>query len=259
MLLIGYHSTCAYKLYCPITNNVKVNRYVIVKELEAWDLSNSQSNSSIVSTLEYDSDFEGDSASEGDSSYEGDYDSGGESESEDDSDTEGESDSKSYFDSEGEFDSKVVSESNGDFDSDGGPNSEFDHAFKGGHAYEGRASKGGASESGPSSEGELAQFQRPQRVRHIPKRHVDFKFLHDTKIDSEGEVIQSTVMMDFEPISINDALKKNVWVNAMQEELEDIKRNKTWELTALPQNKKAISVRCVFKIKMKPYGSVAKH
>lgn len=50
-------------------------------------------------------------------------------------------------------------------------------------------------------------------------------------------------MVDSEPISINEALKKKVWVNAMKEELKVIGRNKTWELVVLPHNKKTISVR----------------
>lgn len=50
------------------------------------------------------------------------------------------------------------------------------------------------------------------------------------------------MMMESEPISINEALKNKVWVNVIKEELEVIKRNKTW-LTILPQDKKAISVR----------------
>lgn len=32
MFLIGYHNTYAYKLYCPVTNKVEVNRDDIVKE-----------------------------------------------------------------------------------------------------------------------------------------------------------------------------------------------------------------------------------
>lgn len=32
MWLIGYHSTCTYKLYCPVTNKVEVSRDVIVNE-----------------------------------------------------------------------------------------------------------------------------------------------------------------------------------------------------------------------------------
>lgn len=45
----------------------------------------------------------------------------------------------------------------------------------------------------------------------------------------------------------------------MKEELEAIERNKTWELIVLPQNKKSINVRWVFKIKLKSDGSVSKH
>ena len=32
MLLVGYHNTSAYKLYCPFTNKVEVNIDVVVKE-----------------------------------------------------------------------------------------------------------------------------------------------------------------------------------------------------------------------------------
>jgi hypothetical protein len=45
----------------------------------------------------------------------------------------------------------------------------------------------------------------------------------------------------------------------MKEELEAIERNKTWKLTELPKKKKAISVRWVFKVKLKPDGSIGKH
>lgn len=38
-------------------------------------------------------------------------------------------------------------------------------------------------------------------------------------------------MVDSEPVSINEALKKKVWLKDMTEELEAIDRNKTWELT----------------------------
>lgn len=137
------------------------------------------------------------------SSHEGDSNSKGESEFEDDSNSEYDSDS------EGEYDPKG--------DSDGGSDFEGDPT-----------SKGGTSEGGSTSECEVAQFQRPQRLRQIPRRLVDFELLQDTEIDSEGEVIHSAMIVDFEPVSINEALKKKVWVNTMKEELEAIERNKTW-------------------------------
>lgn len=66
-------------------------------------------------------------------------------------------------------------------------------------------------------------------------------------------------MVDSEPVSINEAIKKKVWVNAMKEDIKAIERNKTWELTIPPQKKKGIRMRWIFKIKLKPDGSVAKH
>ncbi|XP_050918821.1 uncharacterized protein LOC127136281 [Lathyrus oleraceus] len=66
-------------------------------------------------------------------------------------------------------------------------------------------------------------------------------------------------MVDSEPVIINESLKKKVWVNSIKEELEAIEINKTCELTFLTQNKKAISVRKVFKIKPKPDSSISKH
>src|ERR1051325_5194932 len=67
------------------------------------------------------------------------------------------------------------------------------------------------------------------------------------------------MLVDSETMGIEEALKKKVCLDAMKEELEAIKRNKTWELTELPMEKKAINVRWVFKVKFKPDGSVGKH
>ena len=45
----------------------------------------------------------------------------------------------------------------------------------------------------------------------------------------------------------------------MKEELDAIERNKTWKLTELPKGKKTISVKWIFKQKLKPDGSIEKH
>jgi hypothetical protein len=44
----------------------------------------------------------------------------------------------------------------------------------------------------------------------------------------------------------------------MIEELNSINRNNTWELTELPASKKAIDVKWIFKLKLKPNGEIAK-
>ena len=83
--------------------------------------------------------------------------------------------------------------------------------------------------------------------------------LQDYEVDSEREVVQCFVLVDSEPVGIKEALKKKEWLNAMKEELEPIERNKTWKLAKLPDKKKAISVKWVFKLKLKPDGSIGKH
>ncbi|CAJ2657083.1 unnamed protein product [Trifolium pratense] len=46
---------------------------------------------------------------------------------------------------------------------------------------------------------------------------------------------------------------------AMEEELCAIEKNHTWEIVKLPSDKKAIAVKWVFKLKLNPDGSIAKH
>lgn len=67
--------------------------------------------------------------------------------------------------------------------------------------------------------------------------------LQDTEVDSEGEVIQYAMLVDYEPVNTEEALKQKVWLKAMNEEFDAIERNKTWKLTELSKNKKVISVR----------------
>lgn len=42
----------------------------------------------------------------------------------------------------------------------------------------------------------------------------------------------------------------------MQEEVNAIEKNKTWELVENPNDKEAIGVKWVYKLKHNPYGSI---
>jgi hypothetical protein len=102
MLFVGYHNTCAYKLYCPVTNKVEFSIDVIVKESKAWDWSKSQSNSGVELTYEDTSEYEG-----------------SEDESESENDSEGDSEDESDYEGESDFDLDF----DGDSDSCGNPGS----------------------------------------------------------------------------------------------------------------------------------------
>ncbi|KAK4400568.1 Retrovirus-related Pol polyprotein from transposon RE2 [Sesamum angolense] len=62
-----------------------------------------------------------------------------------------------------------------------------------------------------------------------------------------------------EPKTYLQANKDARWVAAMQEELQALDRNGTWELTSLPPTKRAIGSWWVFKLKIHPDGSIARY
>ncbi|CAA0815239.1 Uncharacterized mitochondrial protein AtMg00820 [Striga hermonthica] len=62
-----------------------------------------------------------------------------------------------------------------------------------------------------------------------------------------------------EPESFEAAVKEKEWVKAMEEEIRMIEKNKTWELVDPPNNKEVIGVKCVYKTKLNPDGSIQKH
>jgi hypothetical protein len=78
-------------------------------------------------------------------------------------------------------------------------------------------------------------------------------------MNDDGDFIHFALLVDTEPVNYREALKTDVWKRAMVEELQSIKKNQTWELVYLPDKKKKIDVKLVFKVKLNPDGQVSKH
>ncbi|XP_050902741.1 uncharacterized protein LOC127115177 [Lathyrus oleraceus] len=191
----GEYNSTEFKKLCQengIEYEVKVNRDVVVKELEVWDWSKSKSKSGADLTSE-DIDF----------------------------DSKDESEPKNDFESESESEGKIDSEeeSNSNLDSDGDSDS-------GDPDFDGDSDFGGSPDSRNAP-----VLKRPQRIRNISRRFAEFDILQDTESDSEGEIIQCSMLVDYEPMSMEEALNHKVWLKAMKEELDAIYRNKTWKLT----------------------------
>ncbi|KAL0344390.1 UNVERIFIED_CONTAM: Retrovirus-related Pol polyprotein from transposon RE1 [Sesamum angustifolium] len=49
------------------------------------------------------------------------------------------------------------------------------------------------------------------------------------------------------------------WINAMKAEIQALESNKTWDITSLPEGKNAIGCRCVYKLKLKPDGTIDRY
>ncbi|KAL2230795.1 UNVERIFIED_CONTAM: Retrovirus-related Pol polyprotein from transposon RE2 [Sesamum indicum] len=63
-----------------------------------------------------------------------------------------------------------------------------------------------------------------------------------------------TWLNDFEPRSFTEAVVHQEWKDAMQSELDALEKNHTWELTTLPEGKRTIGCKWVYKTKLRADG-----
>jgi hypothetical protein len=62
-----------------------------------------------------------------------------------------------------------------------------------------------------------------------------------------------------DPVTYDEAAKCNTWRKAMDNEIQAIERNNTWELTELPTGAKVIGVKWIYKTKVNEKGEIEKH
>ncbi|GKB78583.1 retrovirus-related pol polyprotein from transposon TNT 1-94 [Tanacetum coccineum] len=76
---------------------------------------------------------------------------------------------------------------------------------------------------------------------------------------SASECLFANFLSEIEPKKVFEALKHPVWVDAMQEELNQFYRNKVWTLVPPLYGKIAIGSKWVFKNKKDEHGIVIKN
>jgi len=79
------------------------------------------------------------------------------------------------------------------------------------------------------------------------------------RVRSLVDIYKTCNMAMIEPNCYEEALKQEVWVKAMEEEVIMIEKNNTWELVNYPQGKNIIGVKWVYKTKLNPDGTIQKH
>jgi hypothetical protein len=65
---------------------------------------------------------------------------------------------------------------------------------------------------------------------------------------------EQTMLSLIEPKSFNESIKIKDWIKSMNEELDQIEKNQTWELVRRPKDKNAIGTKCIFKNKLNENG-----
>ncbi|GAU45883.1 hypothetical protein TSUD_401080, partial [Trifolium subterraneum] len=102
-------------------------------------------------------------------------------------------------------------------------------------------------------------MRRSTRARVLPARLQECELNKDSEVTNDGDLVHLAFMAESEPIDVISALKSEKWRCAMKEELDSIESNQTWGLVDLPQNKRAIDVKWVYKLKMNSKGEVTRH
>ena len=67
------------------------------------------------------------------------------------------------------------------------------------------------------------------------------------------------LLADLEPRCVKDALENEIWIEAMNEEIEKIEKNKTWTLVPRPKDKNVIGTKWVFRNKLNEDGKVSRN
>ncbi|XP_073268730.1 uncharacterized protein [Populus alba] len=106
----------------------------------------------------------------------------------------------------------------------------------------------GASSSTPPS---ASSSEGPRRMRNLEELYDTTQVMEDTTL--------FCFFADSDPLSFDEAITDEKWIEAMDEEIHAIEKNDTWKLTYLPENKKAIGVKWVYKTKKNAKGEVQRY
>ncbi|MFS8020746.1 putative RNA-directed DNA polymerase [Helianthus anomalus] len=117
------------------------------------------------------------------------------------------------------------------------------------------------------SEGTTVGLRRSSRSSYVPKKIQDYVLNSNVKYDINKVVSYTCLSADntdfisclsksAEPSNYSEASKDPKWVEAMNLEMEALLRNKTWELVDLPNNRKPIGCKWIYKIKYSANGEL---
>ncbi|XP_074313434.1 uncharacterized protein LOC141648605 [Silene latifolia] len=118
-----------------------------------------------------------------------------------------------------------------------------------------------ATNSGAATDSQVEELGRGHRTKFLNSRLRGFVLdtAHSPSPPSSSPSSPkspSAVTAGFEPPSFKEVILDSGWCDAMKTEIDALERNDTWELSDLPEGKKALGCRWIYKIKYKADGTV---
>ncbi|GKB90579.1 ribonuclease H-like domain-containing protein [Tanacetum coccineum] len=110
-------------------------------------------------------------------------------------------------------------------------------------------------------------LRRFSRQGIFPKNYNDFivdsqvkygieKYVGYSKLNSKNYCFITQLNKHFEPKSFSEASKFPHWINTMNQEMNSLLSNGTWEIVDLPKGRKAIGSKWIYKIKFQSSGEI---
>ena len=95
----------------------------------------------------------------------------------------------------------------------------------------------------------------------LPRKTGSLREIYQDERYEEGndKSVNFALFSHIDPIYFEEVVNEEKWCNAMDEEIDAIKKNGTWELTNLHPNKQVIGVKWVYKTKCNAEGKIDRH
>ncbi|GJZ43745.1 ribonuclease H-like domain-containing protein [Tanacetum coccineum] len=128
-------------------------------------------------------------------------------------------------------------------------------------------SKGNMDQNPNSISQDNQNLRRSSRQSVFPKNYNDFvvdskvkygieKYVGYSKLNSENYCFITQLNKNIKPKSFFEASKFPHWVDAMNQEMNALLRNITWDIVELPKDRKAIGSKWIYKIKYQSSGEI---
>ena len=94
----------------------------------------------------------------------------------------------------------------------------------------------------------------------LPRKTKSLREIYqDERYEYYDKSVNFALFSHSDPIYFEEAITKKKWCKTMDEEIDSIERNETWELTDLPPKKQVIGVKWVYKTKCNAKGKIHRH